>query len=98
MYWNTPTIADMETDLVEVEVGIARLRARQVVLVNELDRAQALQSDGSRSMQEWVQPRLDIDPDTARGLVFTARRIAHHRYLSRRLANGACRSPVPLLP
>jgi len=44
-------------------------------------------------MQEWVQSRLDIDSDTARRLVFTARRIAHHRYLSRRLADGVCAFP-----
>lgn len=83
----------MEADLVEVEAEIARLRARQVVLVNELDRAQAPQTDGSRSMVEWVQSHLDIDPDTARNLVFAARRIAHHRYLSYRLADGRCTFP-----
>lgn len=93
MYWSNPSVTDMEADLVGVEAEIARLRARQVVLVNELDRAQAPQCDGSRSMVEWVQSHLDIDPDTARRLVFAARRIAHHRYLSNRLADGRCTFP-----
>lgn len=93
MNWNTATITDMETDLVETEAEISRLRARQVVLVNELDRAQAHHSDGSRSILEWVQSHLDIDSDTARGLVFASRRIARHRYLSFRLANGSATFP-----
>ena len=81
MSWNTATVTDMEADLVEVEAEISRLRARQVVLVNELDRAQAPQCDGSRSMLEWVQSHLDIDHDTARRLVYVSQRIARYRQL-----------------
>ncbi len=93
MDWNTATITDMASELVDVEAQIARLRARQVVLVGELDRAQAPQSDGSRSMVEWVQSNIDVDADTARHLVFAARRIAHHRHLALRLAEGRCTFP-----
>ncbi len=93
MNWNTRSVAGMEADLVEVEAQIARLRARQVVLVNELDRAQAPQTDGSRSMHEWVQSHLDIDADTARRLVFASRRIGRHRHLAHRLADGRCTFP-----
>ena len=88
MKWNTATITDMEADLVGLEAEISRLRARQVVLVNELDRAQAHNSDGSRSILEWVQSRLDIDIEVARRLVYTSQRVARHRYLSFRLADG----------
>ncbi len=88
MLRNTPTITDMETDLVETEAEIARLRARQMVLINELDRAQAHHSDRSRSILEWVQSHLDIDIDTARCLVYTSQRVARHRNLSFRLADG----------
>ena len=93
MNWNTATVTNMEADLVEIEAEISRLRARQVVLVNELDRAQAPQTDGSRSMVEWVQSHLDIDHDTARRLVYTSQRIAKHRYLSFRLADGTATFP-----
>ena len=93
MNWNTATIPDMETDLVGLEAEISRLRARQVVLVNELDRAQAHHSDGSRSILEWVQSHLDIDIDTARHLVYTSQRVARHRYLSFRLADGTATLP-----
>jgi hypothetical protein len=93
MKWNTATISDMETDLVGLEAEISRLRARQVVLVNELDRAQAHHSDGSRSMVEWVQSHLDIDIEVARRLVYASQRVARHRYLSFRLADGTATLP-----
>jgi hypothetical protein len=83
----------METELVAIEAEVSDARARQVVLVNELDRAQAPQCDGSRSMVEWVQSHLDIDTDTARHLLFAARRITRHRYLSNRLADSRCTFP-----
>jgi len=93
MYWNTRTVADLETELVGVEAEISEARARQTVLVNELDRAQAPQSDGSRSMVEWVQAHLDIDHSTAQDLVLAGRRIGHHRRLSFRLADGSATFP-----
>lgn len=93
MYWNTRSVAELEADLVGVEAEISEARARQTVLVNELDRAQAPQSDGSRSMVEWVQAHLDIDHRTAQDLVFAGRRIAHHRDLSFRLADGHATFP-----
>jgi len=55
------------------EAQISQLRCRQHVLVGELDDAQAPQSDGSRSMVEWVQAHLDVKTDTAKDLVFAAR-------------------------
>jgi hypothetical protein len=73
MYWRTRTVAELEEDLVSVEAQISQLRCRQHVLVGELDDAQAPQTDGSRSMVEWVQAHLDIKTDTAKDLVFAAR-------------------------
>jgi hypothetical protein len=80
MYGRTRTVPQFEERLIEVESEIAQLRAEQVVLVNELDRAQAPQTDGSRSLVEWVQAHL----------VFAARTIGHHRYISLQLAAGSC--------
>ena len=93
MNWNTRSVATLKTDLVAVEAEISEARARQSVLVNELDRAQAPQTDGSRSMVEWLQSHLDIDIRTARNLLLVGRRIAHHRYLSFRLADGHATFP-----
>ncbi len=84
------TVTQMDAELTEIEASIASLRARQVVLINELERSQAPQTDGSRSMLEWVQSHVDVSTETARRLVFAARRIAHHRYICFRLADARC--------
>jgi hypothetical protein len=81
------TIGVLEADLVAVEAKITRLRSEQHVLVRELEYGQAPQSDGSRSMVDYVQSRLDIKRDTARDLVFAARRFVKHRGLHDRMLN-----------
>ncbi len=81
------TISDLEGDLVGVEAQISRLRSEQHVLVRELELAQAPQSDGSRSMVEWVQAHLDVKRDTATDLVFAARRFPFQRGLHDRMLN-----------
>ncbi|MEN8239013.1 MAG: HNH endonuclease signature motif containing protein [Actinomycetota bacterium] len=88
MFWQARTIAELEADLVDVEAKIAGLRAEQVVLVNELDKAQAPQSDASRSMVDWIQAHMDVRRDTARDLVFAARSFARYRSLNERMING----------
>ncbi len=88
MFRETRTIAQLEAQLVDVEAQISLLRAEQHVLVNELDRAQAPQIDASRSMVDWVQAHLDVRRDTARDLVFAARRFGHHRGLHSRMLRG----------
>jgi hypothetical protein len=88
MYWNNPTVAELADEFVEIEAELAYLKSRQIVIVNELDRAQAPQTDGSRSLLEWVQSRFDIKRDTARDLVFSSRRFARHRGLHDRMLAG----------
>jgi len=88
MLRETRTIAQLEAQLVDVEAQISLLRAEQHVLVNELDRAQAPQIDASRSMVDWIQAHLDVRRDTARDLVFAARRFGHHRGLHSRMLRG----------
>lgn len=83
-------VHDLEAQLIAIEARISTLRAEQVVLVNELDRAQAPQVDASRSMVEWVQSHLDIRSELAGDLVFAARAIGHRRAISSRLAGGSC--------
>ncbi len=48
MSWNRHSVADLEADLVDLEGQIGELRGQQTVLVRELEKAQAPQTDGSR--------------------------------------------------
>ena len=86
MYTNR-SITELATDLVGVEAQITMLRSQQHVLVRELEHAQAPQSDGSRSMVEWVQSHLDIKRDTAKDLVFAASRFPYQRGIHDRMLN-----------
>jgi HNH endonuclease len=88
MFTLAPPITDLEARLVDLESEISRLRAEQAVVVNQLDHARAERSDGSRSLVEWVQAHLDVDPSTARDLVYLARRGGHHRGIWSGLASG----------
>jgi hypothetical protein len=89
MHWKR-TIGELEADLVGVEAKITMLRSEQLVLVHELESAQAPQSDASMSMVDWVQTHLDIKRDTAQDLVFASRRFGHSRGLhDRMLYRGA---------
>lgn len=78
----------MKAEMIDLENQIAQIRARQVVLVNELERSQAPQTDGSRSMVEYVQANTDVDSRLASDIVFAARKIAKHRHINFPFADG----------
>jgi hypothetical protein len=82
------SIDDREQRLIASEKMIARLRAIQMVDLAVLDTAQVATADGARSLSEWVTGRLDVSPDTAKGLVRTMRRLADRPDLEDRLAAG----------
>jgi 5-methylcytosine-specific restriction endonuclease McrA len=63
----------LEQELVSLERHVGRVRARQMMLLAELDRNQVALSDGCRSMVEWTAGRLDVAPETASALVRTSR-------------------------
>ena len=63
----------IESDLIEIESTIGRLRAAQANLLTEIDRRQVPIADGCRSLNEWIAARLDVAPETARLLARTAR-------------------------
>jgi 5-methylcytosine-specific restriction endonuclease McrA len=67
---------------------IARIRARQLADLAQLDVAQVALADGSRSLSEWVAARLDVSVDSAKSLVRTMRRLQHRPGLERVLADG----------
>lgn len=63
----------IETELVEIESTVARLRAAQAQLLRIIDRRQVPLADACRSLHEWIAARLDVAPETARLLARTAR-------------------------
>lgn len=82
-----PTDA-LEQQLIADEQLIARLRARQMAVLEELDVRQIATADGSRSLSEWVASRLDVAPDTAKPLVRTMRRLQDRPDLLEAVATG----------
>ena len=77
-----------ERILVDAEVAIAKWRALQVDVLEDLDRCQVAMADGCRSLSEWTTARLDLHPDTATSLVRTMRRTAERPDLRGALATG----------
>ncbi len=57
-------------------------------MLEELDVRQIATADGSRSLSEWVDSRLDVAPDTAKPLVRTMRRLQDRPDLQEALATG----------
>ena len=65
-------IDTLESELSSVEAEIARLRARQVEILSELDTHQVYLTDGDRGMEDWVGSRLDVSSQTAHRLMTLA--------------------------
>ena len=78
----------LEQQIVEDEHVIARLRARQMSILEELDTRQIALADGCRSLGEWVAGRLDVGSDTAKRMVRTMRRLQDRPDLQEALAEG----------
>jgi len=79
---------EKERILVDTEADIARLRAVQLEVLEDLDRCQAPTADGCRSLSEWATARLDLHPDNAKTLVRTMRRTIDRPDLRDALASG----------
>ncbi|HKY49440.1 MAG TPA: hypothetical protein VJQ79_15810, partial [Acidimicrobiia bacterium] len=58
-------IGSWQLELVACEEAITRLRARQVVLIRQLDRFQVDCGQGARTMGDWTSARLDLSRQTA---------------------------------
>ena len=86
--FDTWTVDRLERTLIAAERQIGQLRAMQMALLDHLDTAQVASLDGSRNLAEWVAARADIDQDTARRLVHTARTTADQPDLRIALAEG----------
>ena len=83
------TIDRLEQMLIGDETQIARLRARQIAVLQALDLAQVPMVDGSRTLAEWAAARIDLSPETARTLTQTAHRLTDQPELATELQQGA---------
>jgi hypothetical protein len=88
MDWERHSTDQLEQQLIDDQTSISRLQARQLAVLEELDRRQIATADGSRSMSEWVAARLDLSQDTARSLVRTMRRTSDRPDLREALDSG----------
>jgi hypothetical protein len=75
----------LEQALLARERLITKLRVEQTMLLRRLDRAQVRQSDGARSLREWVAARLDVNDATARDLVFASKALPEVSEVSERI-------------
>lgn len=85
MDWSTD---QLERQLAEDELVVSAARARQLVVLEELDARQVATGDGYRSLSDWVAARLDLSRDTAMSLVRTMRRSIGRSDLREVLAGG----------
>jgi hypothetical protein len=81
----TTSVDRLEQVLLDGERLITRIRARQATALRRLDRAQVQQSDGARSLKEWVAARLDVNDGTARDLVFASKALPEYAEISERI-------------
>lgn len=88
MEWEKISTDSLERQLVADEGLAARIRARQMAILEEIDARQVATADGSRSLSEWVAARLDVGPDTAKTLVRTMRRLQDRPDLHHDLSEG----------
>ena len=70
------------------EAQIARLRARQMVVLREVDRRQLPSVGGCGLLGEWVRGRLDVAPETARDLVATTKHLLELPDVEEAVATG----------
>lgn len=78
----------LERELVELELLVSRIRARQCELINQLDTRRVTETDGARTLTDWLSARLDLATDTAKTLVGAARRLQTLPGLTQALTNG----------
>jgi hypothetical protein len=88
MEWERLSTDSLQQDLLAGEAEISAIRARQLDVLEELDRRQVHTGDGLRSLSQWVGMVLDTTTDDARALVRTMRRTSDRSDLRQALADG----------
>ncbi|MDX2345036.1 MAG: DUF222 domain-containing protein [Acidimicrobiia bacterium] len=76
MLFTDPTlVSDFKAELAETSNKVSQLHARQLVIINQLQRAGVAGEDGARSMVDWTASAMDISHHSARQLVDAANRM-----------------------
>jgi hypothetical protein len=88
MSFDQLTTDELEQQLLANQQIQSGLRARDLEVLEELDRRQVAIGDGCKSLSEWVAARLDLSLDSAKRLVRTMRRAAQRSDLRELLASG----------
>jgi len=88
MSFDQLTTDELEQQLVASQQIQSGLKARDLEVLEELDRRQVATGDGCKSLSEWVAARLDLSLDSAKRLVRTMRRTAQRPHLRELLASG----------
>ncbi len=87
--WNRWAELDVARDaLVECEREIARIRARQMEILNWAERRHAERADRFRSIEEWVAAEVDVAPATARDMMAMARHWSGDDEVCVRMSSG----------
>jgi hypothetical protein len=81
-------IDNLETELVDLETQISRLRARQVEILTSLEDFQVYLTDGDRGMEDWVASRLDVSRQTSHRLITVAHASDPGTYSKCRMVGG----------
>ncbi|MEA2003279.1 MAG: DUF222 domain-containing protein [Actinomycetota bacterium] len=88
LFTDTSLVEEFEAELAETNTQISKLQARQLVILNQLERARIPQRDGARSMAEWTATTLDVTAGTAKELVAAANRLGRDPWLFEQMEAG----------
>lgn len=90
MLFSDPTlVTDFKAELAETSNKVSQLQARQLVIINQLQRAGVAGEHGARSMVDWAASTMDINHSAAAQLVDAANRMYREDpYLFEELESG----------
>ncbi|MGA9596958.1 MAG: DUF222 domain-containing protein [Acidimicrobiia bacterium] len=89
LFTDPDLVTDFKTELAENSAEIARLEARRLTLLNQLQRAGAAEAGGARTMVDWTATTLDVTHRHAQQLVAAANNLCRKDpYLFEQLEDG----------
>jgi hypothetical protein len=88
MRWGELTSDNLDQIIIQGELEIARIRARQMAAIQTQRSAETHVRDGYRSIVDWAAARADVSHQTARKLCWTSSRLQHAPDLAEALLRG----------
>ena len=88
LFSDASLVDEFQAELDEIKAKQAKLHARQLVILNQLERAGVAHRSGARTMAEWTATRLDVTAGAAKELVAAANRLGRTPWLFDELAAG----------